>query len=138
MKSQFTSLRFIKEKEMQRVEMEMMVLNEAILGLQKNIGSETSAIMDADFPQNGVFSQIALYREIQKAHRYKILQLNVKIEEKRVFYEETKERLEKLNVEFEKLKYLEKIENDKKDRELKKKEIKLLDELGLMTLSYRG
>jgi flagellar biosynthesis chaperone FliJ len=136
-KSKFSILKFIKEKEIEREQTKAMRLNNFIANLKSNIKEQQEKMINNKYPTSGNFSKITIFQEFQSSFRRTILELSQEKEIKEKEYQGIINNLKNLNIEFEKFKYMDDIENKKILHELKKKEVKLMDELSQITLAYR-
>ena len=135
-KTKFDSLVKLKKLKVDEKEREITKINNQITKAIENIQQIQNEIDNFEYPKEGSFSimtqfklmQNALFNQLKEKEEY----LNWLQNQKNILTEQLKE----INLEYEKIKYLQSEEIKKYLQKLKQKEAKELDEIALML--YKG
>ena len=132
MKTKFDSILKIKKNELEKIERDIKKINSSIAMLNKKIEDLNSKLSSFSFPSTGNFSQFNQYKILESTLINEInnlkSQINVLENRKRELFEEYK----KINIEYEKMKYLQNEELKKNLKKIKKKEQLNMDELAIL------
>jgi len=135
-KTKFDSLVKLKKLKVDEKEREITKINNQITKVYEEIQKIQNEIDEFEYPKEGNFSLITQFKMMQQA-------LFNQLKEKKEyisFLENQKniltEQLKELNLEYEKMKYLQAEEIKKYLKKIKQKEAKEMDEIALML--YKG
>ena len=135
-KTKFDSLVKLKKLKVDEKEREISVLNNQIALAYEDIEQLKQEITSFEYPKTGNFALITQFKMMQQA-----LFNQLKEKENYINYLENQKnilshQLKELNLEYEKMKYLQGEEIKKYIKKIKQKEAKELDEIAL--LLYKG
>jgi len=132
MKTKFDSIVKVKKNEVEKIERNINKLNSSIKMLEDKIETLNKKLSSFTFPKNGNFSEFNQYKILQNSLIEEIEnfknQLNILNNRKKELFQEYK----KANIEYEKMKYLQKEEINRVLKKKKKKEQLEMDEIAIM------
>ncbi|NWF66709.1 MAG: flagellar FliJ family protein [Campylobacterales bacterium] len=132
MKSKFSPIVKIKKQELDKIEGELVKINNKIASKKEEINKISFEIDSINLPTGGSFSMLKLLNEnvLLMFHEKK------QAEHELQAFNQTKisiqQKYKQANIELEKMKYLHDIEVQKRVKELKLQEAKMLDEISVM------
>lgn len=132
MKTKFSTVVKVKKQVVEKIERDIQKINSSILKVKHQIKELQNILFSLTPPQNGNFSLFSQIKTQQNMLRSEIEKLNSQI----LFLENRKNELmnelKKANIEYEKMKYLETEEIKKMLKKSKLKEVKEMDEIGIL------
>ena len=135
-KTKFDSLVKLKKLKVDEKERELTKLNNQISVAYEELQNIKKEIENFEYPKEGNFALITQYKMIQNAFFNQLKEKEEFINFLKMEKENLQLQLKELNLEYEKMKYLQGEEIKKYVKKLKEKEAKDMDEIALML--YKG
>ena len=135
-KTKFDAIVKLKKMKLDEVNNEVSQLNSKIEMATQQLTKLQKEISDFEYPTSGNFSLITQFRTILDAKLVEINQKRLEIDYLNNQKNILAERLKEVNLEFEKIKYLQSEEIKRYIKKIKQDEAKNLDEIALML--YKG
>jgi len=132
MKTKFDSVVKLRKNEIEKVQRDLQKLNGSIKNLQNKIENLYTKFSSFSIPQNGSFKEFQQIKTLQDAIKMEIDNLKNQIITLENRKQELLEEYKKANIEYEKIKYLQKLEIEKQKKKLKQKESLQMDEIAIM------
>jgi len=132
MRTKFSDILKIKQQAVEKIERNIQKINVSINNLKVKINNLDNALFSLSTPKEGsfsIFSQIKIQQNLLR-DEIKNLKNQIVILENRK--NELMNELKKANIEYEKIKYLENLEIQKKIKEKRVKESKEMDEIAIL------
>lgn len=137
MKTKYSQLLKVKKQKVDSIENEIALLNSKRKSIEKDIENLKEEISSLNKPQEGkfdIFLSVSYSFDtlfaLKKEKEFYLQHIEIELEQKR-------EEYKKALMEYEKIKYLEDLEIEKKLDKIKKDEQKLLDEMSVLTYKRR-
>ena len=135
-KTKFDSLVKLKKLKVEEKERELTKLNNQISIAYEELQNIKKEIENFEYPKEGNFALITQFKMIQNAFFNQLKEKEEFINSLKIEKENLQLQLKELNLEYEKMKYLQGEEIKKYIKKLKEKEAKDMDEIALML--YKG
>jgi len=132
MKTKFDSVVKVKKHAIDKIERNIQKINSSITMLQNKISSLKNELSSFSFPHQGDFRKFQQVKLLQEniINEIKNFQNQIKILQNRK--NELLEEYKKANIEYEKIKYLQKLEIEKLLKKQKQKENAAMDEIAIL------
>ena len=132
MKTKFTSLVVLHKKKVDEMQMLLQNYTKRIVAKQAEIDALVAEFAALKEPQSGIYQAFLTFAHHKEEYRFniddKMQELAILKQEKR----ELQERFKLQNIEYEKAKYLEKLEAKKLLHQIQKQESREMDEVSVM------
>jgi flagellar export protein FliJ len=131
-KTKFDSLLKLKKLKVDEINNELSKLNSKIEKANQELIQFQEEVSNFEYPKSGSFSLMNQFRTILNGKLVEVNQKRLEIDYLNNQHSTLIEKLKDVNLEFEKIKYLQAEEIKKEIQKLKKTEAKNLDEIALM------